>query len=185
MRKVAQQNFGEKKNFFRDELEKGTYLLNHEKVFQNINLVLGERKKAKGWDCELDSLVLELLAGLAVHHPSHYGGYFREVLLDLSIPVEAKLKSLQIVRYYFLNPDCILVSARLYKEFLYSPDASLRDFSIRSFLQAVTEMRVGGQIASALSCDESREEIRRILQDLSRDNWLEASELLDLLELDP
>jgi len=179
---MSKQDLGSIKDFFKREIENGTYFLHHEEVFQVWQQALAEKAKNGGWDQELEGLSCEILAGLAVYHPHAYRKEFEAVIQDSQISEEGKMKALHVIRHHFLDPDHASSCLRLYKMFLESPHPGLKDFAARSFMQLLTEMRVGGQITSVLSKDDSRKEIENILKSLSGEGWVEADELLDFLE---
>ena len=171
------------KEFFRTELEHGTYFLNGPEIYGKLKEVFEKRASSREWDQEVDHLSLELLAGLAVFHFGEYEKELERLLRDPTFSAEAKIKGLGVIRHHFLDPDHVLAGLRLYPLFLNANEPGLRDFAARSFLQLLTEMRVVGGMGGVLRDEGTKGEIRRILKELSARGWMEADELLDLLEL--
>lgn len=170
------------KQFLKQELERGTYFLKTQEISAKLKEIFHERSKAATWDSELDDLSCELLAGLSVYDRS-CAQEFKNLIEDTRFSKQSKVKALNVLRYHLVNPDHASSSLELFGCFLNSNDPSLVDFSTRSFLQILTEMRVGGQMPLILKQDENREGITRVLKSLSEKGWMEAGELLDLLDL--
>lgn len=163
------------------ELEEGTYFLHPLPVFEKIEKTLQLRAKASGWDPDFDGVLLGLLAGLSVFDRA-YSQKLEGLLRDPSFSHASKVKALNVIRQHFIDPDHSAPCLDLYGFFLEAP-GPVKDFAARSLLQLMTEMRVGGQVDLILAKDSNREKITGILATLSEQGWLEAAELLDLLEL--
>jgi len=165
------------------ELEEGSYFLHREPVFEKIQKVLQLRRGTAKWEASLDELLLELLAGLSVFDRAAYAAKFEELIRDQNFSKPAKVKALHMIRQHLMDPEHSAACLALYRFFLEAPDDHLRDFAARSILQLMTEMRVGGQMDLILAENLNRKKITGILKNLSGQGWLEAAELLDLLEL--
>ena len=168
-------------SFLKESLEEGTFFLKPKEVFEAIQEVLPQRGGKEG--PELDNLVLELLAGLASYYPGDYEAAFLKEIRNETFPFEARLKALQSVRSHLFDPDKAPVVIRLYQDFMNSKDARFKDFATRSFLQTLTEMHLGGQAEFLLAREGTKTTLSVILRQLAQADWLEASELLDFLQL--
>lgn len=169
--------------FLREQLEAGTFVAEHERVFPKILEALTD--PAGSSDPELEPLAFRALAGLALCRPDipRYEETLLEFLSREALSTAAKMQVLSVIRAHIPDPDRFLAALRLYGSVLSHPDRALADFAARTLLQALTEMRVGGSLESVLAREEVRLACARVLGRLSREGWLEAGELLDLLEL--
>jgi hypothetical protein len=167
-------------SFLKRALEEGTYPLECDQVSRRIDEVLGK----ENWpaDEEMTGLLLPLAAGLALYRPADHRDRFARLLSDGSVSRENKIKALQLIREHVSEPSRFAAGLDLYSLFLESPDSRLKDFAVRVFLQNLTEMRIGGQ-SEQLMRGENRVLAARLLKKLAAENWLEADELLDFLEL--
>lgn len=177
------ENRKELKEYLRKELEEGTFFLHPEEIRVKLAAFFEGRQGAAAEDPELDGIAFQLVAGLAVYQPGNFSGELAARLKLPDVSAETKIKSLQVVRQHLLDPERMMTCLSLYGIFLRSSDSSVRDFSARSLLQTLTEMRVGGLLEAVLSEDEPRSQVAAVLRELSGQGWLEAGELLDLLEL--
>ena len=168
------------REFLKSELESGAYVMHHEAVFRAATEALTSAER----DPELEAPALEAMAGLAVRYPegSRYWEGFVSSVKDASVSSASKTKAMQVVRSGLLDPDQASSALRLYRFFLDHSEARLSDLAARTFLQTLTEMRVGGQMERVLR-DSFRTELREILAALGTAGWLEAGELAGFLEL--
>lgn len=168
------------REFLESELESGAYVIHHEAVFRAATKALTSAERGP----ELEAAALEAMAGLAVRYPegSGYWEGFASSVKDASVSSASKTKAMQVVRGGLLDPEQASSALRLYRFFLDHYEAGLCDLAARTFLQTLTEMRVGGQMETVLR-DSFRTELRDILAALSRAGWLEARELAGFLEL--
>lgn len=166
--------------FLKRELEEGTYPLHGEAVSRRVDVVLAEENLSA--DDEMAGLVLPLAAGLALFRPGEYRDRFARLVSDAALSRECKIKALQLIREQGPDPSRFAAGLGLYALFLETDDSRLKDFAARVFLQNLTEIRIGGQ-SEKLIQGETRILAARLLKKLAAENWLEADELLDFLEL--
>lgn len=165
-----------------EKIETGEFLLKPEETFTQIKSVFASGAYRE--DPELEEICLKLLAGLAVYFfNSEYGREFLRALKDPVFTPAAKINSLEVTRYYLTDPRHVFPCLQIYRHYLTSEEPEVKDFACRSFLQTISEMRVGGQITELFAVPQVSGSTRILLQELSAQNWLEADELLDLLEL--
>lgn len=165
-----------------EKIDSGEFLLKPEETFTQIKSVF--TSGAYREDGELEEICLKLLAGLAVYFfNSEYGREFLRVLQDPVFSPLSKINSLEVTRYYLTDPRHVFPCLQIYRHYLTAPEPAVKDFACRSFLQTISEMRVGGQIVELFAVPQVSGTIRILLQELSAQEWLEADELLDLLEL--
>lgn len=161
------------------ELEEGTYSLRLDEVGRHLEAVLAA---GIAGDEEMASLVLPLAAGLSLYRPAEHQARFARLFSDPALSREAKVKALHLIREHMAEPSRLSAGLGLYRLYLETQDTGLKDFAARVFLQNLTEMRVGGQ-GERLTQGENRRVAAELLRKLSAENWLEADELLDFLEL--
>jgi len=164
------------------EIEGGTFVRNHEGVVARLREVL-EPGGVYAREAGLEEMAVKMLAGLAIYYPEEYQAEFLTTLVREDLQTTSLSGAVEPVRYYLSDPFHSAGCLDLFEAFVFHPIAAVADFSTRTFLQTLSELHVGGNVAQLVNRPPLKAKLTELLLKLEKSDWIEAVELLDYLEL--